>query len=62
MVDDISVSLGNAPVVTGQISGDALITVEAVPAVVTLANQTGADVLFANTVVQANIAILTASL
>jgi len=52
------VAAGNAPIVTGQVSGDALITVETAPAVVTLVNATGADVGYASTGVQANITIL----
>lgn len=52
------VSAGNSPIVTGQVSGDALITVETAPAVVTLVNSTGADVLYGNIGVQANIMIL----
>ncbi|MDI3481230.1 MAG: hypothetical protein PWQ97_885 [Tepidanaerobacteraceae bacterium] len=57
MMDASPVVLGNSPIVTGQVKGDALITVAAAPAVVRLVNQTGANVVFANTPVQANITI-----
>lgn len=56
-VDASTVAIGNSPIVTGQVNGDALIKVDAVPSVVMLVNQTGADVVFANTPVQANITI-----
>lgn len=61
MVDGSPVSQGNSPIVTGQVDGDALITVAAAPVVVTLVNQTGAEVVLANTDVQADIAIFTVS-
>ncbi len=58
-VDDSNVALGNSPIVTGQVNGDALITVSETPVTVTLVNQTGAEVVYANIPVQANISILT---
>ena len=58
-VDGISVALGNSPIVTGQLNGDAFITVSDTPVTVTLVNQTGAEVVFANIPVQANLSILT---
>ncbi len=61
VVDGISLSLGNSPIVTGQVDGDAFITVSGSPITVTLANQTGADVVFANIPVQADITIFTAT-
>jgi hypothetical protein len=61
VVDGVPVALGNAPVVTGQVNGDALITVGTVPAIVSLVNSTGADVVFATTVVQADIIIYSIS-
>lgn len=60
-VDGISVSQGNSPIVTGQVEGDALITVSDSPVTVTLVNQTGAEVAYANIPVQANITIFTAN-
>ena len=57
-VDSSPVSLGNSPIVTGQVNGDALIEVTATPTVVSLVNQTGADIVFANINVQANLTIL----
>ncbi len=58
LVDGTPFAQGNAPVVTGQVTGNALITVTDTPVTVTLANQTGADVLLANIPVQADITIL----
>ncbi len=56
-----TITQGNSPIVTGQVKGDAFITVSEAPVTVTLVNQTGADVVYANIPVQANITILTVS-
>jgi hypothetical protein len=61
LVNGTLVALGNSPIVTGQVNGNAFITVGDLPVTVTLANQTGADVLYANIPAQANITILTVS-
>ena len=58
-VNGSSVSLGNSPIVTGQVNGNAFITISDAPATLTLVNQTGAEVVFANIPVQANLTILT---
>jgi hypothetical protein len=50
--------IGNAPVVTGQINGSALITIPVASAVITLVNESGALVAFATTAVQADIVII----
>lgn len=57
-VGEAPIAAANAPVVTGQVTGDALITVASAPATVRLLNTTGADVSFANLGVQANISII----
>jgi len=54
--------IGSSPVVTGQVSGYALITVTTTPSTVTLINVTGAAVLYAATTVQANMTILEVAL
>lgn len=59
LADGTPVAQGNSPIVTGQVDGEALIAVSDTPVTVTLVNQTGADVLFANIPVQADITILT---
>lgn len=56
--DGAPVTEGNSPIVTGQVNGDALITVADTPVVITLTNTAGAAILYANTNVQANISIL----
>ncbi len=61
LVDGSTVSQGNSPIVTGQVNGNAFITVSDSPVTVTLENQTGAEVVFANIPVQADITILTVS-
>jgi len=61
-VNGSPVSLANSPVTTGQVNGDALITVAALPAIITLVNQTGGIVALASTVVQANITIFSVTL
>lgn len=60
-VDGSSFAQGNSPIVTGQVDGDAFVTVSGSPVTVTLVNETGADVLFANIPVQADITIFTAN-
>lgn len=59
LVDGMPYAQGNSPIVTGQVNGNAFLAVNAAPVTVTLANETGADVLFANIPVQANISIIT---
>jgi hypothetical protein len=49
--------IGSSPIVTGQVSGSALITVGATPAILTLVNETGQTVNIPNIPVQANIII-----
>lgn len=61
LVDGNEVAQGNSPIVTGQVEGDAFITVSDTPVTVALVNQTGAEVLYANIPVQANITIFTAN-
>lgn len=51
-------SMGTSPIVSGQVSGFELITVGSVPATISLVNNSGNDILIANTPVQANIVIL----
>lgn len=60
-IDGTSIASGNAPAVTGQVDGEAFITVSDGPATVTLVNQTGAEVVFANIPAQADIVIMTAN-
>ncbi|HWQ77173.1 MAG TPA: hypothetical protein VN381_00005 [Anaerovoracaceae bacterium] len=48
----------SSPIVSGELSGEALVTVETAPAVLTLVNVTGEDVFVPLTPVQANIVIL----
>jgi hypothetical protein len=52
----------SSPIVTGQLSGSALITVGAAPATIALVNTTGDTVNFAATPIQANIIIVEVSL
>lgn len=52
------VAAGYAPIVTDQVSGDALITVATTPVTLSLLNSTGADVSVANTGDQVNISII----
>lgn len=59
-VDGSSFAIGNSPIVTGQVNGEAFITVLDSPVTVALVNQTGAEVVFANIPVQADITIFTA--
>lgn len=59
-VNGSSVSIGNAPVITGQVEGNAFLSVSTAPATVSLVNQTGASILLANTLAQADITIITA--
>lgn len=49
--------LGMSPLVTGQVVGNALLTVAATPGVLSLVNETGDVVFFADTPVQADIVI-----
>jgi hypothetical protein len=49
--------IGSSPIVTGQVSGDAFVTVGAVPSTIRLVNLTADDTTFANTPVQANLVI-----
>lgn len=58
-VNGTGIAQGDSPIVTGQLNGDAFIKVTDTPVTVTLVNQTGAEVLFANIPVQANLSILT---
>ncbi|PKM72871.1 MAG: hypothetical protein CVU91_07540 [Firmicutes bacterium HGW-Firmicutes-16] len=55
-VDGVAYSTASSPIVSGQLSGDALVTL-ASPAVITLINVTGDDVFIPSTPVQANIVI-----
>lgn len=57
-VNEAAISTGNSPIVTGQVNGEALITVEDSPAVLTLENKTGAVIAFAAITVQAGITII----
>lgn len=56
-LNNIPYSIASSPIVSDQLSGDALVTVAAVPTVVTLINFTGEDAFIAGTPVQANIVI-----
>lgn len=57
--DGTPVAIGNSPIVTGQVSGNAFISVDGSPVIVTLSNLTGADVLYGNIPIQADISIIT---
>jgi hypothetical protein len=57
-----TVSTTSSPIVTGQVSGTALITVGATPATLALVNTTGETVFIANTAVQANFVIVETAL
>ncbi|QHQ63195.1 DNRLRE domain-containing protein [Anaerocolumna sedimenticola] len=59
VADGTTIAVGNSPDVTGQVDGDGFLTVSNDPVTLTLVNQTGADVLYANIPVQANISIIT---
>lgn len=59
LADGITIALGNSPIVTGQVDGDAFLTVSDFPVTVTLVNQTGAAIAYGNIPVQANITIIT---
>ena len=56
-VNGVPYSIASSPIVSGQLSGDALVTVTTTPTVVTLVNVTGEDVFIPTTPVQANIVI-----
>jgi C1q domain-containing protein len=55
--DGSPVAEGNSPIVTGQVNGDALLTVAETPVVITLTNTSGASISYGNINVQANITI-----
>ncbi|MGB8451408.1 MAG: DNRLRE domain-containing protein [Anaerocolumna sp.] len=57
--DGAPIATGNSPIVTGQVDGDAFLSVSGSPVTVTLVNQTGAAVLYGDIPVQANISIIT---
>ncbi|WP_250229609.1 hypothetical protein [Anaeropeptidivorans aminofermentans] len=57
VLDGIAIVSGASPIVTGQLMGSAFITVAAVPAVLTLSNNTGATVNYGLTPVLANLVI-----
>ncbi|MDR1116862.1 MAG: hypothetical protein LBL09_01270 [Oscillospiraceae bacterium] len=57
-VDGSPYSTGSMPIVTGQVSGSALVTVGATPATISLINVSGNTIALAGTPVQANIVIL----
>ena len=52
------VTTGATPIVTGQLNGSALVTVNATPASLTLVNTTPSFIALASTPIQANIVIL----
>jgi len=56
-VNGVPYSTASSPAVTGQISGDAFVSVTMVPATVSLVNVTGEDVFIPSTPVQAGIVI-----
>ena len=56
-VDGSSFSRGVSPIVTGQVSGSAFVTIGATPATISLINVSGDIVRLADTPVQANIVI-----
>lgn len=58
MVNGSTVSSGNSPLLTGQITGNALITVDTVPATITLVNETGVTVFLPVIDVQANMTVI----
>lgn len=57
-VDAAGYALGSTPIVTGQLNGSALVTVEAVPTTLTLKNISPDAVALASAPVQANLVIL----
>jgi hypothetical protein len=57
-VGGVLYSMGASPIVTGQLSGSALITVSSTPTIVTLVNTSADIVSIATTPTQANIVIL----
>lgn len=56
-VNGIPYSTASSPIVTGQVSGDALVTLNMVPATISLVNVTGEDVFIPDILVQAGIVI-----
>ena len=58
VVDGGASIIGNAPLVTGQINGQAFLAITAVPATIHLDNVTGASIALASTVVQASMVIM----
>jgi hypothetical protein len=59
--DGIPVAIGNSPIVTGQVNGNAFISVDGSPITVTLTNLTGASIMFGNSPIQADLSIFTIS-
>ncbi|MDU4961787.1 MAG: collagen-like protein, partial [Sporomusaceae bacterium] len=57
-MDGSDVSAAGTPVLSGQLSGAALITVPAPATILTLVNITGNDVYIGNTIVQANLVVV----
>ncbi len=57
-VNGVPYSTASSPIVTGQLSGEALVTVTTVPTTITLVNTTTAPVVLAATPVQADLVIL----
>lgn len=58
ITDTLGKTTGATPLVTGQVSGSALLTIDTVPTVLTLKNTSINNITFAETSVQANIVIL----
>lgn len=58
LTDTLGKTTGATPLVTGQVSGSALLTINTVPTVLTLKNTSINNITFAETSVQANIVIL----
>ena len=56
-VNGVPYAIASSPIVSAQISGDALVTVTTVPTVITLVNVTNEGVFIPMTTVQANIVI-----
>ena len=57
-VDAVSTAVSSSPIVTGQISGDAFLTIGTVPATVQLINRTGSTVTLADIPVRASLVIV----
>lgn len=57
-INGVPHSMGSSPIVSGQVSGSALITVVSSPTTVTLVNTSTDDIQIANTAVQANMVIV----